>query len=263
MKEELTKEFLVAFKKLKNDIKPIPFDQKLKVKRHDGSSYETEYATLHNIMASIKESFDKNGFDYIQNFVVKDGIQFLETRIVNVELGESLISSLIIPVNRDIQVIGSQITYLKRYALNTLLNLVTEKMDDDGNTASGNDFYITLVSDDDENLSASEPQKSASRALAQGLSANETASAVSSTRQGLNASSAIAEDLPSTENKKEKLNKTEVLDFLKDKKEIKILEKENHISVSGKGTFLITQNLKDMGFIWKPDKKIWVLEISK
>jgi hypothetical protein len=247
MKEELTKEFLVAFKKLKNDIKPIPFDQKLKVKRHDGSSYETEYATLHNIMASIKESFDKNGFDYIQNFVVKDGIQFLETRIVNVELGESLISSLIIPVNRDIQVIGSQITYLKRYALNTLLNLVTEKMDDDGNTASGNDFYITLVSDDDENLSASEPQKSASRALAQGLSA----------------SSAIAEDLPSTENKKEKLNKTEVLDFLKDKKEIKILEKENHISVSGKGTFLITQNLKDMGFIWKPDKKIWVLEISK
>ncbi len=246
MKEELTKEFLVAFKKLKNDIKPIPFDQKLKVKRHDGSSYETEYATLHNIMASIKESFDKNGFDYIQNFVVKDGIQFLETRIVNVELGESLISSLIIPVNRDIQVIGSQITYLKRYALNTLLNLVTEKMDDDGNTASGNDFYITLVSDDDENLSA-----------------NETASAVSSTRQGLNASSAIAEDLPSTENKKEKLNKTEVLDFLKDKKEIKILEKENHISVSGKGTFLITQNLKDMGFIWKPDKKIWVLEISK
>lgn len=246
MKEELTKEFLVAFKKLKNDIKPIPFDQKLKVKRHDGSSYETEYATLHNIMASIKESFDKNGFDYIQNFVVKDGIQFLETRIVNVELGESLISSLIIPVNRDIQVIGSQITYLKRYALNTLLNLVTEKMDDDGNTASGNDFYITLVSDDDENLSA-----------------NETASARDGTRQGLNASSAIAEDLPSTENKKEKLNKTEVLDFLKDKKEIKILEKENHISVSGKGTFLITQNLKDMGFIWKPDKKIWVLEISK
>ncbi len=246
MKEELTKEFLVAFKKLKNDIKPIPFDQKLKVKRHDGSSYETEYATLHNIMASIKESFDKNGFDYIQNFVVKDGIQFLETRIVNVELGESLISSLIIPVNRDIQVIGSQITYLKRYALNTLLNLVTEKMDDDGNTASGNDFYITLVSDDDENLSA-----------------NETASAVSSTRQGLNASSALAEDLPLTEDKKEKLDKTEVLDFLKDKKEIKILEKENHISVSGKGTFLITQNLKDMGFIWKPDKKIWVLEISK
>ena len=224
MKEELSKEFLVAFKKLKSDIKPIPFDQKLKVKRHDGSSYETEYATLHNIMASIKESFDKNGFDYVQNFVAKDGIQFLETKIVNVELGESLISSLIIPVNRDIQVIGSQITYLKRYALNTLLNLVTEKMDDDGNTASGNDFYITLVSDDDVDLSASETPN---------------------------------------EDKKEKLNKTEVLDFLKDKKEIKILEKENHISVSGKGTFLITQNLKDMGFIWKPDKKIWVLEISK
>ena len=224
MKEELSKEFLVAFKKLKSDIKPIPFDQKLKVKRHDGSSYETEYATLHNIMASIKESFDKNGFDYVQNFVAKDGIQFLETKIVNVELGESLISSLIIPVNRDIQVIGSQITYLKRYALNTLLNLVTEKMDDDGNTASGNDFYITLVSDDDVDLSASETPN---------------------------------------EDKKEKLNKTEVLDFLKDKKEIKILEKENNISVSGKGTFLITQNLKDMGFIWKPDKKIWVLEISK
>ena len=109
------------------------------------------------------------------------------------------------------------------------------------------DLSLSAVSCTRQGLSASEPQRSASRALA----------------QGLNESSALAEDLPLTEDKKEKLDKTEVLDFLKDKKEIKILEKENHISVSGKGTFLITQNLKDMGFIWKPDKKIWVLEISK
>ena len=64
---------------------------------------------------------------------MSEGSQY--SKIVDVDTGDSVESSLLLPINLDAQKIGSAITYYRRYTLQSLLGLQAE--DDDGNKASG------------------------------------------------------------------------------------------------------------------------------
>ena len=63
---------------------------------------------------------------------IKDGKVF--TEIVDVESGESIVSSIELPTSGNPQQMGSAITYFRRYTLQSLLSLQAD--DDDGQMAS-------------------------------------------------------------------------------------------------------------------------------
>lgn len=102
---------------------------------HKGTEgYGYSYADLAAIFEVINPLLKKNGLGFYQ---LIQGSQ-LETVIFHVESGELIKSLTDIPQGvslakmNDFQVLGSAITYLRRYALSAALGLVTDKDTDAG-----------------------------------------------------------------------------------------------------------------------------------
>ena len=95
--------------------------------------FKSSYATLSTIQESIKEPLIESGLTVCQ---FPTGDHGLTTLIIH-ESGEYLQSEYTMtPVKNDPQGIGSCITYQKRYALVSALNLNVQDEDDDGNKAT-------------------------------------------------------------------------------------------------------------------------------
>ena len=92
------------------------------------------YADLPKIFEVINPLLKKHGLGFTQLIHGTD----LITIIFHVESGETLESKTSVPQNvslkgmNDFQVLGSAITYLRRYALSSALGLVTDKDTDAG-----------------------------------------------------------------------------------------------------------------------------------
>jgi hypothetical protein len=105
------------------------FQQKVPVIHKDTSGYNYSYADLPTILEVINPLLKENGLGFYQ---AVNGTQ-IKTVLFHVESGETIESSTDIPqgvvLNKmnDFQVLGSAITYLRRYALSSLLGLVTDK----------------------------------------------------------------------------------------------------------------------------------------
>jgi len=93
------------------------------------SGYGYKFADLGEINEIIKPLLTKNGLGYVQPL---DG-ESLKTIIFHVESGESIESSVLIPQHvqlakmNEFQVLGSAITYLRRYSLSSMLGLITDE----------------------------------------------------------------------------------------------------------------------------------------
>jgi hypothetical protein len=95
--------------------------------------FKSKYASLSNILDSIREPLEKSGLCFSQ-FPDENG---LTTILIHNETGEYMMAtSLIKTVKEDPQSLGSAITYMRRYALGAILGLNIDE-DDDGNKASG------------------------------------------------------------------------------------------------------------------------------
>lgn len=95
--------------------------------------FKSTYATLQNIQDSIREPLIESGLTVCQFPTGQHGL----TTIIMHDSGEYLESEYIMtPVKNDPQGIGSCITYQKRYALVSALNLSVSDPDDDGNLAT-------------------------------------------------------------------------------------------------------------------------------
>ncbi|AYB47159.1 ERF family protein [Paenibacillus lautus] len=111
------------------------------VKTKTGGSYEFSYTDLDGIFEAIKQVYKENKIAVIQNAhsITKDGIEYvaLETMLLH-ESGEWVKSEpLQALAATNMQDLGGQITYMKRYSLSAMLGIATEK-DDDANGVSGN-----------------------------------------------------------------------------------------------------------------------------
>lgn len=102
---------------------------------HKGTKgYGYSYAGLPEIFEKINPLLKKHGLGFTQ---LIQGTK-IETIVFHVESGESIISLTDIPQNVELkgmnayQVLGSAITYLRRYALSSALGLVTDKDTDAG-----------------------------------------------------------------------------------------------------------------------------------
>jgi len=95
----------------------------------NSSGYNYKFADLGQINDIIKPLLTKHGLGYAQPI---DG-STIKTIIFHVESGQSLESSADIPQGvqlkgmNDFQVLGSAITYLRRYSLSSLLGLITDE----------------------------------------------------------------------------------------------------------------------------------------
>ena len=105
------------------------FQQEVPVILKDTSGYGYQYADLPAIFEVINPIMKKHGLGFYQTV---NGTQ-IKTVIFHIESGEVLESNTDIPQGvqlakmNDFQVLGSAITYIKRYALSSILGLVTDK----------------------------------------------------------------------------------------------------------------------------------------
>lgn len=103
--------------------------------------FKSKYAPLDVILPAIKEPLKKAGLIFTQApsvlYTSTTAIPALRTILIDVASGETLedLSPLLLS-KQDPQGQGSAITYMRRYALVSMLGLNTEE-DDDGNSASG------------------------------------------------------------------------------------------------------------------------------
>ncbi len=118
-------------------------DHKAKVETKSGGTYEFNYADFAAYLDVCRKPLGDNGLSFVQEAVHVTGEVSVVTRLMHttgqwIET-EALKLTLIADSRGAItaQIVGSGITYAKRYSLSSLIGLASES-DDDGNAASGN-----------------------------------------------------------------------------------------------------------------------------
>ena len=107
------------------------------LKDRENTFARSKYATLNSVMDACRDSLIRNGIWLVQHPVpVEEGHLGLVTKIIHTQSGQWQSSLMVMPLPKaDPQGYGSALTYGRRYALSTLVGIVTEE-DDDGIRAS-------------------------------------------------------------------------------------------------------------------------------
>lgn len=113
----------------------------VKVTTRSGGNYEFSYTDLEGIFDALKTVYKENKIAVLQNpkTFFQDGHLMIsvETMLLH-ESGEWVKSEpLSVLASNNMQDLGGQITYMKRYSLSAISGISTEK-DDDANGVSGN-----------------------------------------------------------------------------------------------------------------------------
>ena len=96
----------------------------------DTGQYSYKYATLANVIESVRKVLDTNGWAFVQEVASRDGAVTVTTRFYHRSGYELVFGPLAMPAGGNAQAIGSAITYARRYALTAALGLATEDDDD-------------------------------------------------------------------------------------------------------------------------------------
>lgn len=105
------------------------FQQEVPIIHKDTQGYGYSYADLPKILEVINPILVKHNLGFTQPISGNT----IKTIVFHTETGESIESEIAIPQGvslkgmNDFQVLGSAITYLRRYALSSILGLVTDK----------------------------------------------------------------------------------------------------------------------------------------
>lgn len=99
--------------------------------------FKSKYATLGDIKKATKEALSKHGLAVVQSPSAKDGRAVLISRLIH-KSGQWIEDELSLKPDRGDtpQAIGSAITYARRYAKSSLLDVEGQE-DDDGEAAEG------------------------------------------------------------------------------------------------------------------------------
>ena len=108
------------------------FQQEVPVIHKGTQGFGYSYADLPAIFEKINPLLAKHGLGFTQTLHTKEGVDYLATIIFHVETGENMETSVAIPSvslkgMNDYQSFGSGVTYFRRYALSSVLGLVTDK----------------------------------------------------------------------------------------------------------------------------------------
>ena len=100
------------------------------VKNANNPHFKKSYADINALVESVEPLLIEQGLLLLQP--IEGGL--VSTLIIDIETGQSVVSSMRLPEIQDPQKIGSAVTYYRRYTLQSLLSLQAE--DDDANSAS-------------------------------------------------------------------------------------------------------------------------------
>jgi hypothetical protein len=95
-------------------------------------AFKGSYATIEQVWESIRKIINDNGF-VVYNKMSDKGVETIALH----ESGESLSSFIPFSGNTDPQEKGKEITYFRRYNLNSLFNVIVEGEDTDANKQIG------------------------------------------------------------------------------------------------------------------------------
>lgn len=125
----------------------IPRSKTVRVRTKTGGEYVFAYAPLDVILATAQPVLAAQGLAVSQLLSSVDGRPSLRTLLLH-KSGESLAAEFPLPIHgsETAQEIGSMVSYMRRYALISVLGLATEE-DDDGNHASGHSVAATAGPD--------------------------------------------------------------------------------------------------------------------
>lgn len=106
----------------------------------DNPFFRSKYADYGAVLEAVKDPLNNNGIVVLQPHVFQDGRNFVQTVLVHAESGEtfSSMTEVVCKEANNPQMLGSAITYARRYGLQSLLSLPVE--DDDGNAGSGKTY---------------------------------------------------------------------------------------------------------------------------
>jgi hypothetical protein len=158
-------EALVAFQ---GDVTTITKDKTAKVQTRSGGEYEYHYAGLDSVMEVVRPILERHGLAwYALPGLDEHGQNVLPYFLVHGATGESISGVMPLLVEErtgssSTQALGSAITYARRYAMTSVLNLVTEE-DDDGQAAG----HAPKASTAKRRTGASEAQRNLIHDLAQ------------------------------------------------------------------------------------------------
>jgi hypothetical protein len=113
---------------------------KVTSKKGEGSSYTFNYADLQAYLDVCREPLADNGLSFVQEPTCKGNIVSVTTLLMHSSgqwLESEPLELVLTGETLTPQVIGSGITYARRYSLSALTGMASEQ-DDDGNSASGN-----------------------------------------------------------------------------------------------------------------------------
>lgn len=103
--------------------------------RSEKGSYSFDYATLDDLQQATRPILAKHGLCLIQPFYGDVGSKELRT-ILGHATGARIEATVVLTEAPSVQQFGSQLTYIKRYAIKSLL-CINDGEDDDGAEASG------------------------------------------------------------------------------------------------------------------------------
>lgn len=144
---EQVNEIFAAYSKAQSAFEAAMRDHKAKVETKTGGSYEFSYADFAAYVESCRAALGANGLSFLQEATRKELEVSVITRLVHCSgqwVETEPLSVPLIPDSRGAitaQIVGSGVTYCKRYSLSALLGLASE-FDDDGNAACGNHAEI-------------------------------------------------------------------------------------------------------------------------
>ena len=154
------KELFKALAAFQQECPVIKKMETAKVVTKSGGNYSYNYAGLPSILAVINPLLAKHGLTFTQPLKVLDGERIVKTILYHLESGEYLSSFMMVPKAtftgmNDYQALGSGITYIRRYAISSILGIVTDE-DNDGAAGQGSkinyieSLLITCTLSDDE-----------------------------------------------------------------------------------------------------------------
>src|SRR5688572_25543683 len=126
-----------ALAKAQGAFEAIGKTREVKVQMKTGGSYTFAYAPLDEVLRSVRPALATNGLALTQTVADGEKGRTLTTTLMH-ESGEWMASTTTLPGQATTaQEFGSQITYMRRYAIVSILGVVADE-DDDANAADGN-----------------------------------------------------------------------------------------------------------------------------
>lgn len=96
--------------------------------------FKSSYADLSSVWKACRDPLTNNGLSIIQCFETENDKQYIITKLMH-ESGQWISSCLALPHCKDVQSLGSAISYCKRYALSAIVGVYSIEEDDDAEDA--------------------------------------------------------------------------------------------------------------------------------